>query len=154
MLQNMEPNKLTKMATGWIYIWQNVDNTEFTNIWDKPNFAAIGKSVILNVAKTGKKQVYQNVPKLAVKHTCSIDRLVMINKLVAIDRVVAIDSIDKLVAIDRVVAIDSIDKLVAIDRLDRIDGLVALHSTYTMFKAHLKHQYLSISIQLTLPCSI
>ena len=49
----MEPNRLTKMATCWIYIWQNMDNAEFANIWDKPNFATIGKNMILNVAKTG-----------------------------------------------------------------------------------------------------
>ena len=65
----MEPNRLTKMATCWIYIWQNMDNAEFANIWDKPNFATIGKNMIPNVAKTGKKQVYQNLPKLAVEHT-------------------------------------------------------------------------------------
>ena len=65
----MEPNRLTKMATCWIYIWQNMDNAEFANIWDKPNFATIGKNMILNVAKTGKRQVYQNLPKLAVEYT-------------------------------------------------------------------------------------
>ena len=68
-LQNMEPNRLTKMATCWIYIWQNMDNAEFTNIWEKPNFVTIGKNMIPNVAETGKKQVYQNLPKLAVEHT-------------------------------------------------------------------------------------
>ena len=47
-----------------------MDNAKFTNIWDKPNFATIGKNMIPNVAKTGKKQVYQNLPKLAVEHTC------------------------------------------------------------------------------------
>ena len=46
-----------------------MDNAEFTNIWEKPNFATIGKNMIPNVAKTGKKQVYQNLPKLAVEHT-------------------------------------------------------------------------------------
>ena len=46
-----------------------MDNAEFANIWDKPNFATIGKNMILNVAKTGKKEVYQNLPKLAVEHT-------------------------------------------------------------------------------------
>ena len=44
------------------HIWQNMDNAEFTNILDKPNFAKIGKNMILNVAKTGRKQVYQNLP--------------------------------------------------------------------------------------------
>ena len=48
---------------------ENMDNAEFTNIWDKPNFATIGKNMIPNVAKTGKKQVYQNLPELAVEYT-------------------------------------------------------------------------------------
>ena len=46
-----------------------MDNTEFANNWDTPNFSTIGKNLIPNVAKTGKKQVYQNLPKLAVEHT-------------------------------------------------------------------------------------
>ena len=60
-LQNMETNRLPKMATCWIHIWQHMGNAEFTNIWDKPNFATIGKIMIPNIAKTGKKLVYQNL---------------------------------------------------------------------------------------------
>ena len=57
------------MATLWIHILQHMDNAEFTNICDKHNFATIGKNMIPNVAKTGKKQVYQNLPKLVIGHT-------------------------------------------------------------------------------------
>ena len=54
-----------------------MDNVEFTSIWDKPNFATIGKNMIPNVAKTGKKQVYQNLPKLAVDIPATCIKVIM-----------------------------------------------------------------------------